>query len=541
MDENFTVELISNVKTTRDLERKNSIGNFVSVLSRKLIFNEDWEVALTEISYTKSWYNIFDDQKIWMIDSFNNQYICDQQIEKGNYEIEELIAKINEIFINFTIKNPIFVNCPLLIYNKQTNKIAIRLGESNLPLKTLIFPYFDNFLANLLGLVDRDGKQYPQSENFQFITKFEEIIKYEDTNLGITHQELDPTSHSNLDQKQSVQSVVEPIPSVSTNDNSNHSGKDVSNLGASKSEGEAKITQNQETAENIPKKTNQEKILEENAKQIEPPVVGQTNSQTLTPQNNIPGNIKQAENIEAKPVTIPQTETQKPKIPDSNTMTTTQSITNTQNITTTVQSATLNTSTTTATTRPITSTSTTSSRTSTQMGLSFNTLRNLQKFKNAFQEKKKPVTVKKRMPGFEDSPRMSRRSVPYTRSELDLLKKHFENVHYVEGFNSVTLYGTIKSLFVYCDIIKPNLVGDTEVPLIRRVEIPSNKRFGHQIEIIYTRPEYFPLVSHEINSIEIDIKDDGNRNVDFAFGRVYLKLHFRKKQDARKSLYNLLF
>jgi hypothetical protein len=126
-----------------------------------------------------------------------------------------------------------------------------------------------------------------------------------------------------------------------------------------------------------------------------------------------------------------------------------------------------------------------------------------------------------------------------TRIERSI--NEFENKTFVQGFGEVTLFGTIKSLFVYCNIIKPIIVSDTEVPLIRRVEIPSDKKFGQTVEINYSLPEYYPLVSHEFQSIEIDIKDDTNKKIEFAFGRVSIALRFRKKNDGFKSLQKLLF
>ena len=127
--------------------------------------------------------------------------------------------------------------------------------------------------------------------------------------------------------------------------------------------------------------------------------------------------------------------------------------------------------------------------------------------------------------------------------ELNRNKRNitYQDRIYVEGFNEVTLYGTIKSLYVYCNIIKPVIVGDKEVPLIRRVEIPSEKKFGQTVEITYTRPHYYPLVYHEFESIEIDIKDDTDRTIQFAFGRVALTLNFREKIDnVFESIYQLL-
>lgn len=119
-----------------------------------------------------------------------------------------------------------------------------------------------------------------------------------------------------------------------------------------------------------------------------------------------------------------------------------------------------------------------------------------------------------------------------------ILDKHNS---FVDAFKQVILQGTINSLYVYCDLIKPSLVGNYESQLIRRVEIPNDKNFGDNCEINYSQPQYYPLVSHEFNSIEIDIKDDTDKTIEFGFGKTGITLHFRKKnQNVFQSLHQLL-
>ena len=96
-------------------------------------------------------------------------------------------------------------------------------------------------------------------------------------------------------------------------------------------------------------------------------------------------------------------------------------------------------------------------------------------------------------------------------------------------------------MYLYCDIIKPVLVGNTEAQLLRRVEIPNNLTIGGQVVIKYQNPYYVPLVRSEFDRIEIDIKDDTGRSIDFPFGSTCVTLHFRKKQNnVFQSIFQLL-
>jgi uncharacterized FlaG/YvyC family protein len=108
------------------------------------------------------------------------------------------------------------------------------------------------------------------------------------------------------------------------------------------------------------------------------------------------------------------------------------------------------------------------------------------------------------------------------------------------GYREVTLDASIRSLFVYCNIIQPISVGDTYAQLLRQVEIPTDKQFGDQVDIKYQKLYYIPLLYNEIDSIEIDIKDDTNTPINFEFGKTSLVLHFRRRKNVTKSIYDLL-
>ena len=85
-------------------------------------------------------------------------------------------------------------------------------------------------------------------------------------------------------------------------------------------------------------------------------------------------------------------------------------------------------------------------------------------------------------------------------------------------------------LYVYCDIIQPQYVGDALVPLLRIV--PVEGKDGERISKSFIRPQYVPVSRKQFESIEVNIKRDTGETVPFEFGRVLLTLHFRQSRSV---------
>ncbi len=62
---NFYIHLVSN--TPNQIVSGNNIANFITKLPKKINLSDLWEVALTEISYTKSWYNYLKIKKLELL------------------------------------------------------------------------------------------------------------------------------------------------------------------------------------------------------------------------------------------------------------------------------------------------------------------------------------------------------------------------------------------------------------------------------------------------------------------------------------------
>ena len=88
------------------------------------------------------------------------------------------------------------------------------------------------------------------------------------------------------------------------------------------------------------------------------------------------------------------------------------------------------------------------------------------------------------------------------------------------------ILGGIYNLFIYCDIVQPNLVGSTKVPLLRIVPVEQ----GEIITKSYNHIFYHPLSREIIQSIEVNIKTDTNKTLPFNTGKSIVTLHFRRQQ-----------
>ncbi len=92
------------------------------------------------------------------------------------------------------------------------------------------------------------------------------------------------------------------------------------------------------------------------------------------------------------------------------------------------------------------------------------------------------------------------------------------------------LRGGFYSLHVYCSLVEPQIVGNVTVPLLRTVHIEG--KHGDIVEKLFDTPHYVPVMSKEISKVNIEIKDDSNQLVPFNFGKVVVKLHFRRKRTV---------
>ena len=94
--------------------------------------------------------------------------------------------------------------------------------------------------------------------------------------------------------------------------------------------------------------------------------------------------------------------------------------------------------------------------------------------------------------------------------------------------DSVVDMDPVDSLYVYCDVVEPRVVGDKQVPLLRIVPVEGDH--GQLMTRIYENVHYVRLQQKSFQTIEIDIRDRTGNMVPFEQGTLNVTLHFRQRK-----------
>ena len=81
------------------------------------------------------------------------------------------------------------------------------------------------------------------------------------------------------------------------------------------------------------------------------------------------------------------------------------------------------------------------------------------------------------------------------------------------------------NMYVYCDAIALQMVGNAKVPLLRILPVeskPDETYLAKRFSTIY----YMPLAKQRMNTLEFKISDDSGRRVGFDHGKSVIALHF---------------
>lgn len=104
----------------------------------------------------------------------------------------------------------------------------------------------------------------------------------------------------------------------------------------------------------------------------------------------------------------------------------------------------------------------------------------------------------------------------YDVKQLVRYSKHPINLQYM-----------FETMYIYCSIVENQIIGNTVAPLLRIIDLQD--KFKSIINRVYDTPHYVPVLLKDISAIEINIKTDMNEFVPFEFGKVVIKLHFRRR------------
>lgn len=141
MSDSFYLTLPSNVKSYAD----NTIGSYVTYLPNTLKVDDDWVVGLAEITYTRSWYNISEPQRLTIfVDTPTpesgrfleeidfEEFILD--LQPGSYtSIHDLCDVINAEMIKVLSRTGHVKHAPYLVVNSQQGYITQQVGRISIP------------------------------------------------------------------------------------------------------------------------------------------------------------------------------------------------------------------------------------------------------------------------------------------------------------------------------------------------------------------------------------------------------------------------
>ena len=93
----------------------------------------------------------------------------------------------------------------------------------------------------------------------------------------------------------------------------------------------------------------------------------------------------------------------------------------------------------------------------------------------------------------------------------------------------VTDLTVVSTIYVYCDIVEPQVVGDTSAQLLR--SIPAKGKFGDVIAKTFTNIQYVPIQTKSFEDVEVLLRNDMGDPVPFEHGKVIITLHFKQKSS----------
>ena len=87
-------------------------------------------------------------------------------------------------------------------------------------------------------------------------------------------------------------------------------------------------------------------------------------------------------------------------------------------------------------------------------------------------------------------------------------------------------------LFIYTNVVDRHLVGDSFVPLLRVVPVRRSDSPFENVAIEFSNVQYHEVGNFHGREIEVQVRRDTGKTVNFNAGKVLVVLHFRKTRRA---------
>lgn len=91
-----------------------------------------------------------------------------------------------------------------------------------------------------------------------------------------------------------------------------------------------------------------------------------------------------------------------------------------------------------------------------------------------------------------------------------------------EGFNS---------LYVYSNLVEPQIIGDTKAPLLRVVNVSNSaKNWGNSLVKGFQHIQYLPVIASGTDTIEMLIRRDDGGEISFQNGKCCAVVHLKRTE-----------
>ena len=86
----------------------------------------------------------------------------------------------------------------------------------------------------------------------------------------------------------------------------------------------------------------------------------------------------------------------------------------------------------------------------------------------------------------------------------------------------------VNAIYIYCDLVQPQIVGDILTPLLDVVA--AKGKSGENISRRYDHIHYRPILKKNFSSINISLRDDQGNKIRFRKGKVIITLRLRRQE-----------
>ena len=101
--------------------------------------------------------------------------------------------------------------------------------------------------------------------------------------------------------------------------------------------------------------------------------------------------------------------------------------------------------------------------------------------------------------------------------------------HHIWARHPVNITRFLPTIFLYCDLVQPQFVGDSYVQLLRALTVPDDGANLTYHNHSFTNIHYVNLQTGNFESVHVKLADELGENVPFKHGLVIVKLHFKRK------------